>query len=133
MPDLDAGFAKGPAHVVESSFSTFLKVGANLQAMETDLAAGNLDGVAISAVDNFKLLEHSLDQKALVAPLDVSLLDYTGFKIATIAGSAKQDWAVAGSTVHESAGYWKVLEPRIESKGLRGLMNSIRDGLVTAV
>lgn len=105
----------------------------NLKKMEQSLRSDDWPALSLAAVDNFKQLEMALDKTALTAPLEVALLDYAGFKLKALAGSAKPDWALATRTVNESSGFWKALEPSVADKGLRDLMGSIHEGLDKAI
>lgn len=105
----------------------------SLAAIEAALAANDMSGVAIAASDSFKTLELALDKTSLTVPLEVSMLDYVGFRLKAMAGAAKPDWAAMGTVVKEADGYWSVLEPTVKDKGLRDLMTSIHQGLSGAV
>lgn len=106
---------------------------ANLKAMESAATAEDWQKVALGAVDGFGLLEGTLDASRLAVPLDVSMLDYTGFKLSALAGATSVDWTTVSATVDQSAKHWAALEPQVTSKGLRDALNSIHAGLNTAV
>ena len=105
----------------------------SLATIEAALAANNMSGVAVAASDSFKTLESALDKTALTVPLEISMLDYVGFRLKAMAGAVTPDWAGIGAVVKEADGYWSVVEPMIKDKGLRDLMTSIHDGLAGAV
>jgi len=106
---------------------------ANLAAIETAAASQEWDKVALRAVDGFGLLEGTLDASRLTVPLDVSMMDYTGFKSSALAAMKPVDWAAVTATVNQSAKHWAALEPQVDDKGLRDTLNSVHAGLNTAL
>jgi hypothetical protein len=103
-----------------------------LKTMETKDAKGDLMGVSFAAVDAYKQLILSLDQTVMVAPIEVSLLDYSGFKLLILSHAERPDWAEIAAAIREERGYWKSLEGRIEDSDLRDLMGSMQSGLDAA-
>lgn len=109
--------------------TAYEKVGGQLQAMETHSAKGDMTGVSMAAVEAYKQLELTLDKAALVVPIEVSMLDYSGFKLNALSHAKSPEWADIAASAKEAAGYWKALEGNVADKGLRDLMNSIQLGL----
>jgi hypothetical protein len=105
----------------------------NLKTMGAAAAAQDWERVALKAVDGFGLLESTLNTTKLTVPIDVSMLDYTGFKLSALAGSKSVNWAAVSATIDQSSKHWTALEPQVADKGLRDTMNSIHDGLNTAL
>lgn len=100
-----------------------------LGAMEAALGKGDFAGIALAATDSFKTLEQALDPNALVVPLEVSMLDYVGFRLQSLASYPSPDWAAMTAVADEANGYWNALVLRVGNKGLRDLMTSVQAGL----
>ncbi|MEX5516612.1 hypothetical protein [Pseudophaeobacter sp. 1A09344] len=108
-------------------------VAANLKVIEAAAEAQDWQTVALRAVDGFGQLEGTLDTSKLTVPIDVSMLDYTGFKLSALAGSKTIDWSTVSATIDQSAKQWAALESQVNDKGLRDTLNSIHAGLNTAL
>lgn len=113
--------------------TTYEKVGGRLKAMETHLANGDLTGVSLAAVEAYKELELTLDKAALTTPIEVSLLDYSGFKLSALSRAKSANWDTIAAGANEAARYWKAIEGQVADKGLRDLMISIQSGLADGV
>ena len=115
------------------SEGTYQAVGSELNAMEAAVGNNDMVGVALAAVEAYRTLENALDRSALVAPREVSMLDYSGFKLSALTAAATPSWTMIGAAASEASGVWKALAPQVQDTGLRDLMNSIITGLEDAV
>jgi hypothetical protein len=103
-----------------------------LQALRKVVAAREPHGVAVCAVEIFRLLLDNLDGTKLEVPKEVSLLDYAGFKLHVLDAAPKPNWDAMRKTVVEAAGWWKAAKPKVSEKGLRDAMESTIRGLQEA-
>ena len=109
------------------------KSATNLKAIESSVAAQDWEKAALHAVDGYGLLEETLDASRLLMPIDVSMMDYTGFKLSALASATSVDWTTVSATIEQSAKHWATLEAQVKDKGLRDTLNSIHAGLNTAL
>jgi hypothetical protein len=65
--------------------------------------------------------------------VEVSLLDYAGFKYDAFAKARPADWTQMANVVTYARDTWARLAPRVSSKGLRGAFESSLSGMDTAV
>lgn len=100
-----------------------------LAVMEAALGRQDLGSVALAATDSFRTLEMTLDKTALVVPVEVSMLDYVGFRLQSLAAAPAADWMAMKAVVDEADGTWRTLSPQVEDKGLNDLMTSVQAGL----
>lgn len=104
-----------------------------LTSMESYDRKGDLHAVSRAAVDAYRQLILSLDQTVMVAPIEVSLLDYSGFKLLILSHSARPDWPKIAAAVQQERDYRASLDARVKDSGLRDLMDSMQSGLDEAV
>ncbi len=57
------------------------------------LKAADFTSVALAGAETYRALQESVDAKARQIPLEVSLLDYSGFKIEALSRATSVDWA----------------------------------------
>lgn len=88
--------------------------------------------VAGSAIEIFRLLTDNLQANVLDVPIEVSLLDYAGFKLRVLAASQKPDWRNIRKTVHEATAWWKAINSKVSAKGLRNAFDTLIRGLEDA-
>lgn len=87
---------------------------------------------ALASVEIYRVLQEAIAPGDRMTPLEVSLLDYSGFKIKTLAVTRVTDWSAIDAAITEMGGFWQKVAPSIKDKGLRNLMISITDGLADA-
>lgn len=103
-----------------------------LAEIEAALGQGDFTGVALQANEAFRTIVEARGVTGTV-PIEVSLLDYSGFKLKTLANAGSVDWAAMAAATDEASGFWKPLADKVKEKGLRDLMNSLQDGLSQGV
>lgn len=103
-----------------------------LAEIEAALGQGDFTGVALQANEAFRTIVEARGVTGTV-PLEVSLLDYSGFKLKTLAKAGRIDWATITAAADEASGFWSPLTDRVKDKGLRDLMNSLQEGLAQGV
>lgn len=106
---------------------------AELGHIEAARAAGRDRQVALGAVELYRLLVSSSALSHPIVPVEVSLLDYAGFRVGILATGTPPPWGQIGPTVRDAGQRWKAIEPQVANKGLRDLMNSTNAGLEGAV
>ena len=151
------------AHIKESHRNTTLGDAASMNEDLIEFAlAGNADKVAekVAAMQKaLSTLRPLLDEKTFevltrrtanmketsskngildtalerTAPVEVAMLDYSGFKLSILAAVPTVDWAMIDSTAKESDKFWSILVKNVQDKSMRNLVVSIQDGLRGAV
>ncbi len=109
-----------------------IKFASLVQGIHHSAADNKLHAVAEKAVEVFRLLIDNLQSEGLREPLEVSLLDYAGFKLQVLATSEQPDWTAMRKTVVDAAAWWSVTKAKVSDKGLRDAFNSTVRGLETA-
>ena len=101
---------------------------------ELTAAQGKKDGVAVAlqAAELYKLLVSSCDASALVVPMEVSLLDYAGFRTNALLKAGAPDWQALAATAREANGYWAKIRDRVTDKKLQNGMDEAQAGLIAA-
>lgn len=98
----------------------------------TALERGNLNLVALTANEAFRTIVEAREATGGV-PREVSLLDYSGFKLKTLAKADRVDWKTVAAAGDEANGYWSAIAGKVHDRGLRDLVNSIQEGLAQGV
>ncbi|TAK07906.1 MAG: hypothetical protein EPO39_05605 [Candidatus Manganitrophaceae bacterium] len=93
---------------------------------------GHFEEIALKSVEAYRVLIESLDRGSLQAPVEVSLLDYAGFKTRALLHRKAVDWSSIQSTVNEAQQHWNAIEPRVMDKGLRDAVNTAMEGMKKA-
>ena len=100
--------------------------------IEQARAAGDDHAVAVHAVEAYRVLIEALDQKTLVVPAEVSLMDYAGFKLGVQTRAAQPDWTTMQATADETRRFWSPIEPRVQDTALRDAINTTIRGMEQA-
>lgn len=87
---------------------------------------------ALNSVEAYRVIVGALDAAALKTPLETPLLDYTGFKIQALAKQAPPNWVAIRQTVSEAQRHWSAIEARVADTGLRDVMDTAIEGLMSA-
>jgi len=66
-------------------------------------------------------------------PLEVALMDYSGYKLSILAAGPAPDWATIVATAEESDRSWLALAKKLPDTSLWNLVSAIQEGLRTAV
>lgn len=83
---------------------------------------GDRGTVANQAIEVYRLFQESIDHSGQRVPVEVSLLDYAGFKLNALLVSKQPDWRQAGKTAQEASMWWSAIEARVTDKALRSAM-----------
>jgi hypothetical protein len=106
---------------------------AGLAALRQKRASEDFLGVALEAVETYRLLTTSLDREKLKAPIEVSLLDYAGFKVKVLTKRQPPDWQAMQGVATEAAKDWQAIQGKVADKSLRSVMNTTMAGLKQAI
>jgi len=112
---------------------SFETLGGQLTEMEQESSRSDVFGAALAAVEAYRVIENAMDIASRPSPIEVSMLDYSGFKLSILASTRQTDWAVIATTATDSDASWSVLGNRIKDASIRNLVNAIQDGLRDAV
>lgn len=63
----------------------------------------------------------------------MALLDYSGFKLSTLAAAAQPNWTTVNDAAMEANRFWKRLKPAVPDANLRTLVSHIDQGLADGV
>lgn len=87
------------------SEASYQAIGARIAEMETALVRGDFTGIEMAAVETYRALEQETDSLRRATPLEISMLDYSGFKLSVLARAAAPDWsAIADAAAEASSG-----------------------------
>lgn len=130
LRDIEAAMPK-----LESSLgaAVYAAVASQLGAVKAAVARHDLDAAALSSIEIYRLLQEAIDQKTRAAPLDVALLDYSGFKLSALAAAPQPNWTTMNDAVVEEDRFWKRLEPSVHDASLQALVSHIGQGLADGV
>jgi len=87
------------------------------------------EAVALNSVEAYRMLIESLDTGSLRVPVQVSLLDYAGFKLKVLLHAKSPDWSVLLKVAEEARRHWTAIESRVYDKGLRDAVNTMITGM----
>lgn len=85
--------------------------------------------IAFKSIEAYRLLMDSLDPKSLVVPIQVSMLDYEGFRLQAILHFSPNDWSEIQRTSGEAQKYWITIKPRVRNKGLADAVDTMIAGM----
>lgn len=85
--------------------------------------------VALSSVEAYRALIESLDASGLRVPVQVSLLDYAGFKLKVLLRAKTPDWPALGKIADEAHRHWKAIASRVSDKALRDTVDTMITGM----
>lgn len=117
-------------HLLQSAASSELVL--YLQTMDRARAAMARPDLAIASIEAFRLFV-SAGSDAAPVPVQVSLLDYAGFRYAVDVSATPVRWADATVAADYAAVRWGEIESRISDVGLKGRFGASVIGLKTAV
>jgi hypothetical protein len=95
---------------------------ARLAALAAARQAQDRPGLALAAVETYRLLVESQDAATAQVPIPISLLDYAGFRYDALAQAPNVDWAAMDQSVRFAGEQWRAIAPSIASPALRGVM-----------
>jgi len=99
----------------------------------TAMAGKDLPAIALASVEAYRLIEGATDPAQRPAPIELAMLDYSGFKLSILAAGPTADWAAIGATAKDSDSNWSALAKNVRDSGIHDLAAAIQDGLRSAV
>ena len=87
------------------------------------------ESIARNSVEAYRTLIESLDAGSLRVPLQVSLLDYAGFKLKVLLHAKSPDWPALRKTAKEAQQYWTAIKSRVTDKGLQDAVDTAIMGM----
>lgn len=100
--------------------------------LDNALRDRNRTATVIAAVETYRVLVSAQDASTQL-PVEVSLLDYAGFKYYALAKSPPVHWDQMTADVAYARETWARISPRVTAKGLSGAFESALSGMETAV
>jgi hypothetical protein len=113
--------------------TAFETLGRQLNGMELALSKNDALGTALVSVEAYRVLETAMDADSRPSPIEVAMLDYSGFKLSVLAAMQVADWATIAATARGSDDSWSVLTTSVKDASIRNLVSAIQDGLRAAV
>jgi hypothetical protein len=101
--------------------------------LQKSATATNHYAIAKTSVEIFHLLIENLTKEGLKIPIEVSWLDYAGFKLHVLASAPKPDWASMDATIEDATKWWEAIKMKVAEKNLRYAMDSDIQGLRQSV
>jgi len=126
LKEIEAAMPKLKPPLGEAAFG---RVEAQVRDVQAAVGRQDLNAAALSSIEVYRLLQEAVDQKARPVPLDVALLDYSGFKLSALAAAPQPNWTAVNDAAAEADRFWKRLEPRVHDGSLRALVSHIGQGL----
>ncbi len=112
---------------------TFEALARQTAAMEQALAKNNGLRTALAAVEAYRTIENAKDAAGRNAPVEVAMLDYSGFKLSILAAGPRPDWVAIAASAKESNEFWSALAKNVPDKSMQNLLAAIQEGLKTTV
>jgi hypothetical protein len=113
--------------------TAFEILGRQLTAMEQASSKNDTLGTALVAVEAYRIIENAIDPDSRPAPIEVAMLDYSGFKLSVLAAMQGTDWTTIAATARGSDDSWSVLTTSVKDASIGNLVSAIQDGLRAAV
>lgn len=88
--------------------------------------------VALQSAELYKVLVTACDASALVVPMEVSLLDYAGFRIHALLKASAPDWSAIAAVTVEANGYWAKIRSRVANKKLQSGMDKAQAAMAAS-
>lgn len=122
---------KGIKNLITSESSK--KIILLLSGINESAKTRKFDILSSQALEAYKVIALELNSKNLTVPIEVVMLDYTGFKIQSLLTMSNIDWVLLGKVAGEANAYWSGIEHNITNKALRDTFNTDIQGLAEAV
>ncbi len=90
---------------------------------------GDHDTIVLKSPEAYRTLVEALDQSSLKAPIEVSLLDYAGFKFQALLHTKSGDWQAVQEVEKQAQKNWGALKSRVPDKGLRDAVDVAIEGM----
>jgi hypothetical protein len=113
--------------------ATFDALARELTAMEQAMAGKDLPAIALASAEAYRIIESATDPAQRPVPIEVAMLDYSGFKLSILAAGPTAEWAAIEATAKDSDSNWSALAKNVRDSGIRDLAAEIQEGLRSAV
>lgn len=113
-----ARFALAQTHVAEA-----------MAALERNDAPA----AALAAMEGYRVLEESTAPATRAHPIEVALLDYSGFKLAALALPGHPNWTEAATAAAFSAQQWDAIRARVSDGAVADMMSELQHALRVAI
>ncbi len=100
-----------------------------LQTLHKAALGKEYQTLALTAAEVFRLLIDGVRTSHLKVPKEVSLLDYSGFKLRALAIASRPDWNAMRKIAADASAWWHTIEPSVSDKALRDACSSTVAGL----
>ena len=107
--------------------AAFETLGRQLTGMEQASSKNDALGTALVAVEAYRVIETAIDTDSRPSPIEVAMLDYSGFKLSVLAAMQGTDWATIGATARGSDDTWSALTTSVKDASIRNLVTGIQD------
>lgn len=87
---------------------------------------------ALSALEAYRVLEESSAAETRASPIEVSLLDYSGFKLAALTLPSQSNWTEVDSAVRFSGQQWQTLRAQVSDSAVSDMMDELQRTLSAA-
>jgi hypothetical protein len=101
--------------------------------MEQASTKSDILGTALAAVEAYRIIESATDPRRGPVPMEVAMIDYSGFKLSILAAMPAADWPAIAATAGEAERFWARLAKKIQDTSIRNLGSAIQVGLKGAV
>ncbi len=126
LKDIETAMPKLKPSLGEAAFG---RVEVQVRNVQAAVGRQDLNAAALSSIEVYRLLQEAVDRKTRSVPLDVALLDYSGFKLSALAAAAQPNWTAVTDAASEANRFGKQLEPMVHDGSLRTLVSHIGQGL----
>lgn len=103
-----------------------------VRALKAGWTKGNRTDVALYSIEAYRVLVQGVTRASGALPVEVALLDYSGFKLSALAKDASPDWAIIGKTTTEAATWWRTVSPKVHNSDLKQAMQRTIDAYAAA-
>ena len=93
---------------------------------------GDFPGMAMLAVDSYKVLVDQLDVSTLTVPKEVAVLDFVGFKLHALLKQKEVDWKLVNETALDGQRQWNDIRGSVSDTAIRDAMDTVIEGLQSA-
>jgi hypothetical protein len=84
---------------------------------------GDYDTIALKSPEAYRTLIEALNHTSLKVPIEVSLLDYAGFKFQALLHAKPGDWKALQKVGDQAQENWAAIKSRVNDRSLRDTMN----------
>jgi hypothetical protein len=113
--------------------TTFDALGRQVTDMEQASSKNDVLGTALVAVEVYRTIENAMGAAHRASPIEVAMMDYSGFKLSILAALPALDWATIATTAKEADRSWSALVKQVQDVSIRNLVGAVQDGLRSAL